>query len=189
LTRPFVVPVAEPPTPQNAGEPTQQFPAVPPAAPSAPGYRESSAVDLANPGCGATVGQTPFQAERSGELSTLPPGAQLVPGYHILEEIGRGGMGVVYKARQKSLNRPVALKMILSGEHAGPTERERFRREAEAVAALQHPNIVQIFEVGEASGHPYLVLEFVEGGSLADRLAGGDPWPARDAADLVELLA
>src|SRR5262249_27321851 len=95
---------------------------------------------------------------------------------------------VVYKAHQKNLNRHVALKMILSGEHAGPTERERFRREAESVAALQHPNIVQIFEVGEANGHPYLVLEFVDGESLAERLSG-DPWPARDTAALVELLA
>ena len=76
-------------------------------------------------------------------------------------------MGVVYQARQLDLNRPVALKMILSGEHAGAAERDRFRREAEAVAALQHPNIVQIFEVGEANGRPYLAFEYVDGGSLA----------------------
>src|SRR5262249_8903535 len=111
-----------------------------------------------------------------------------VPGYEIFEEIGRGGMGVVYKARQTGRNRPVALKMILAGSHAGPTERERFRREAQAVAALQHPHIVQIFDIGEANGHAYLALEFVDGGSLAEHLRG-QPWPAREAAELVELLA
>src|SRR3954468_24616454 len=79
-----------------------------------------------------------------------------VPGYEILSELGRGGMGVVYLARQTGLDRPVALKMILSGEHAGVAERDRFRREAQAVAALQHSNIVQIYDVGEAQGRPYL---------------------------------
>src|SRR5438105_5398637 len=111
-----------------------------------------------------------------------------VPGYEILSELGRGGMGVVYLARQTGLNRPVALKMILSGEHAGSNERERFRREAEAVAALQHPNIVQIYDIGEAQGRPYRAFEYVGGGSLANVLAG-QPWPAKPAADLVEALA
>src|SRR5579872_171696 len=122
-----------------------------------------------------------------GDLTTeyKPP---IVPGYEILEEVGRGGMGVVYKALQLSLNRPVALKMILAGSHAGATERERFRREAEAVAALQNQHIVQIFEIGEANGHLYLALEFVEGGSLAQHL-GGQPWSSRESAELVELLA
>ncbi len=115
------------------------------------------------------------------------PGAA-PPGYTIEGELGRGGMGVVYKARQVALNRPVALKMILSGEHAGPQERARFKAEAEAVAKLQHPNIVQIYEVGEHDARPFFSLEFVDGGTLAARLAG-NPQPATEAAALVEVLA
>ena len=76
----------------------------------------------------------------------------IVPGYEVLGELGRGGMGVVYKARQVSLNRLVALKMVLRAGHASEEERARFRREAEAVAALRHPNVVQVYEVGEAGG-------------------------------------
>jgi serine/threonine protein kinase len=95
-----------------------------------------------------------------------------VPGYDILAESGSGGMGVVYKAHHRSLNRVVALKMILSGSHAGPMELVRFRQEAETVARLQHPNVVQIHEVGAHAGHSYLALEYVEGGSLAQKTAG-----------------
>lgn len=111
-----------------------------------------------------------------------------VPGYEIESVLGRGGMGVVYKAQDLALKRTVALKMVLAGGHAGPRELARFRIEAEAVARLQHPNIVQIHEVGEAGGHPYCALEFVEGGNLAGKLAG-KPMPAREAAKLVESLA
>jgi serine/threonine-protein kinase len=111
-----------------------------------------------------------------------------IPDYEILGELGRGGMGVVYKARQISLNRLVAVKMILAGEHASGHDRARFRTEAEAVAHLQHPHIVQIHAVGEASGHSFLALEFVEGGNLASRLQG-KPWPVREAAQLVLTLA
>ncbi|HSQ58019.1 MAG TPA: protein kinase, partial [Gemmata sp.] len=137
-------------------------------------------LDATRPDNGSLV---PFGSSTSDHT---PPTS--VPGYEILNEVGRGGMGVVYRARQLSLNRIVALKMILVGSHAGSTERERFRREAEAVATLQNQHIVQIFEIGEANGHPYLALEFVEGGSLAQQLIG-HRWSAREAAQLVSLLA
>src|SRR5207249_5329857 len=109
-----------------------------------------------------------------------------LPGYVLLGVLGRGGMGIVYQARQLSLDRVVALKMI-SGR-AELDDRTRFRTEAEAVARLQHPHIVQIYEIGEWDGRPYIALEFVEGGSLADQIKGA-PQPARASAALVETLA
>jgi eukaryotic-like serine/threonine-protein kinase len=118
-----------------------------------------------------------------------PPGERpSVPGYEVVEELGRGGMGVVYKARQVSLNRFVALKMILAGGHAGPDHLARFQREGQAVARLQHPGIVQVYEVGSHEGRSYLALEYVGGGTLAQRTAGR-PLPARESAQLVEALA
>jgi serine/threonine protein kinase/tetratricopeptide (TPR) repeat protein len=111
-----------------------------------------------------------------------------VPGYEVVRELGRGGMGVVYQVWHARLNRSAALKMILAGAHAGPEELARFRTEAEAVARLQHPNIVQIYDVGEHAGRPYLVLEYVEGGTLAKKLQG-TPLPGRQAAALVESMA
>lgn len=105
-----------------------------------------------------------------------------------LQEIARGGMAIVYRARDLRLNRTVALKMLISGEYAGDRERARLHNEAQAIALLQHPNIVELFGVGETAGQPYLVLEFMAGGSLADRLKSGR-WPACEAAKLVRVLA
>jgi serine/threonine protein kinase/tetratricopeptide (TPR) repeat protein len=112
----------------------------------------------------------------------------LVANYEVLGVLGRGAVGVVYKARQLGLNRLVALKMLLAGSHAGQRELARFRIEAEAVARLRHPNIVQVYEVGEHNGLPFFSLEFVEGGSLHQKM-GGKPLPARDAAEIGEALS
>ncbi|HMC89684.1 MAG TPA: serine/threonine-protein kinase, partial [Gemmataceae bacterium] len=125
------------------------------------------------------------RAPRSSDASAELP---VVPGYEIIAELGRGGMGVVYQAQQCSLKRLVALKMILAGAHAHPKARARFSTEAEAVARLQHPNIVQIYEVGEHQGRPFLSLEYVAGGSLQDKVAD-TPQPERDGAMLAQTLA
>ena len=112
----------------------------------------------------------------------------VVPGFEILEELGRGGMGVVYKARQLNLNRLVALKMVLAGAHAGPVALARFHNEAQAVASLKHPDIVQIHDVGRAGGLPYLCLEFIDGGSLTPPIEGR-PQDCRQAASTIHILA
>jgi formylglycine-generating enzyme required for sulfatase activity len=111
-----------------------------------------------------------------------------LPGYEILGELGRGAMGVVYKALQLRLNRVVALKMLLAGAHAGAAELLRFVAEAEAIARLSHPHIVPVYETGQCRGLPWFTLEFMRGGSLAERLAGR-PQQRLDAARLIEHLA
>jgi tetratricopeptide (TPR) repeat protein len=118
-----------------------------------------------------------------------PPTQRLtIGGYDILEEIGSGGMGVVYRARHRQLGRTVALKLLRAGALAGHAERQRFLREARVGAGLQHPSIVQVFEVGEYEGCPYLALEYVPNETLARRLVAG-PLPPREAATLLETLA
>ena len=124
---------------------------------------------------------TPFPDVRRFQSLAEPSAdgaARRIGNYELLGEIGRGGMGVVYKARQIGLNRLVALKMILTGADAGPQDRARFRAEAEAAARLQHPNIVQIHEVGEHDGRAFLCLEYVDGGNLEELLTGA-PWHGR----------
>ncbi len=128
--------------------------------------------------------------KESGETAAeeTPRRAAQVPGYEILSELGRGGMGVVYLARQTRLGRLVALKMILDSGHARSDDLQRFRTEAEAIARLQHPNIVQIFEVGERVGLPFFSMEFCPGGNLDLKLAV-TPLPPQEAAQLAEKLA
>ncbi len=147
----------------------------------------------------ATPGAMPLERALSPTRVGPPPArgaaaATAVPGYQILGVLGRGGMGVVYKARQTGLDRVVALKMIPGDGPAEVSSLVRFRAEAQAVARLRHPNIVQIYEVGELPsadglpGRPYFSMEYLEGGSLARRLARELPTP-RQAAELLETLA
>src|SRR5262249_13920449 len=131
-------------------------------------------------------GRTPTPA---GSPEPCDPGWPAVPGFEVLAELGRGGMGVVYKARQIGLKRLVALKVILSRGPVEPGDLVRFRLEAEALAQLAPPpHIVQAPDSGEHQRQPYLVLELVEGGSLK-QLTRGEPQPPTAAAELVETLA
>src|SRR5262245_16743952 len=109
--------------------------------------------------------------------------------FELLEEIGRGGMGVVYRARQRNLNRTVALKMVREAHLATDTDRARFRTEAESAARLKHPNIVTVYEVGTVGGQAYLCMEFVRAHTLAENVPTGGPRPPREAAGLVAVIA
>jgi hypothetical protein len=131
----------------------------------------------------------PATAEGNGSPGPAAAAFPTIPGYEILGKLPGGGRGVVYKARQVSLQRTVALKMIRDDDSpSAPEDLALFRREAEAVARLQHPHIVLIHDFGEYAGRPYFSMEFVEGGSLDQRLAAGLP-PVAEAARLVETLA
>lgn len=116
------------------------------------------------------------------------PGLHRLGDYELIEEIARGGMGVVYKARQLKLNRIVAVKVVLHGPFSSPEFVQRFRAEAETAAGLQHPNIVAIYEVGEHDGHHYFSMEYIEGKDLAE-LVREQPLPARRAADYLKTIA
>jgi WD40 repeat protein/serine/threonine protein kinase len=130
----------------------------------------------------------PLVAGDTGQTVRFGDEPVVVAGYEIMAQLGRGGMGVVYQAWQKGSNRIVAVKMVLAGAHAGPEDLARFRTEIEAVARLQHPHIVQIYEVGEQDSRPFYSMEYVDGGSLAQKLAG-TPLLARTAAQLLEIVA
>src|SRR5262249_14441745 len=121
-------------------------------------------------------------------LTPSPAGEPTLPGYEILAVLAQGGSGVVYKARQRPTDRPVALKMLTAGVQANTRELARLRTEGEAAGRVCHPHIVAVYEVGEHAGLPFVALEFMDRGSLADAI-GGNPLPPARAAELVEVLA
>jgi serine/threonine-protein kinase len=126
-----------------------------------------------------------FRERQPGPPGGGPPD---IPGYEVLGAIGHGGMGVVYKARHKMLGRLVALKVLAAAAHGGPELAERFRREVQTVARLEHPNIVPMYEAGERGGVPFYAMQYVEGRSLAVALRDG-PLPPRAAAACLEQVA
>jgi hypothetical protein len=115
--------------------------------------------------------------------------APAAPKYELLAEVGRGGMGIVWRAKQTGLNRVVALKTLLGADPANQLATARFLAEAEAVAAVRHPNVIQVYDYGQRNGQPFLAMEFLPGGSLADKLRAGGRMPAQAAAELVARIA
>ncbi len=168
--------------------------------PPRPPVEGTATVNLTSPHEAATMAPPPTVAEAAtmappSTVDLSRPREQAMPDkvryfgdYELLGEIARGGMGVVYRARQVSLNRPVALKMILAGQLADETDVRRFRVEAEAAAGLEHPGIVPIFEAGEHEGQHYFSMGFIEGSSLSQKVADG-PLPPREAATLTREVA
>jgi serine/threonine protein kinase len=166
---------------------------LPPEQPAA----TDATTDLRTPGAAAhptaaaqaeTLAQTLAAGARTGATGAHPRDVS-VPGYDIIGELGRGAMGVVYKARQIKLNRIVALKMVLDPQHANPKELSRFMVEAQAVAAIRHPNVVQVYDSGEVDGRPYLAMECVAGGSLVKHLRATGKLAPVAAAELMMKIA
>src|SRR5262245_58884824 len=140
-------------------------------------------LDALAPDPAATLSQTPSIMD-----DERPPESVAGGKYVLLGELGRGGMGVVYRAKQAGLDRVVALKMILAGSLASAEQHRRFEAEARVAARVQHPNVVQVYETGKVNGLPYMVMQYVDGCSLAQRLKRG-PLPADEAARLVVAVA
>jgi len=162
------------------GEPPTELPTIPPSSPPME--------DATVPPSDTVEGVMSAPGESSAEAPAVGTNIRYFGDYELLEEIARGGMGVVYKARQVTLNRIVALKMILAGQLAGEEDVQRFHAEAEAAAGLDHPGIVPIFEIGEHEGQHYFSMGFVEGESLSARIRNG-PLPPREAAEYTNKVA
>jgi serine/threonine-protein kinase len=170
--------------------PTPDSPTMAPGIASCPLLHEQSFVEFEDRHSliPLTGGDGAVWSGPDAEALSIPDGPASVPGYEIINVLGRGGMGVVYRARDVRLDRIVALKMILGGGHAGTQERQRFLSEAKAAASIPHPGIVQVYEFGMHEGLAYFALEFCPGGSLSSRLAG-TPLPADESAQLVSQIA
>ncbi len=159
---------------------------------SSPGSRrmngDMAGTSTTDPGTTASRDWSLQPESTAGPAANAPQAFPSIPGHELLDILGEGAMGVVYLARQTGLNRLVAVKMIRGGSHARPEQFARFRIEAEAMARLRHPNIIQIHEIGEVDGLPFVSLELLKGGSLASRLKS-TPQPAQATAELLITLA